>query len=449
MKQKRLVSLLLVLVLVVSMLPASADETMTSQKILQKYPGYYVEDNILQPKDMTKAMVGELFVGNYCIAPGISLTKGSPFLVLFISAGPSNVANYVTVETEYARYDFQASEMKKDGSVQVFCLYDMAFFDMMKHIRMSETASINVRTGRGTPGKTLEFSDAQKEICGEFYDLMNEILQNEDLVSLALVYMVCETTIDHKLSVTKLKDEPKEPEVETVNVTANYAEPAEKTEEEVVYSTPNGPLDFALHSGVKLGSKIADVVDKETRAGCILLTSLTNSAQKATVSNVAKLNLPYDSLYYKGPVAGGDDDSRICYKFTQYDKMLYCTHYILRTAGMEKEESYKTFHDKLVKVYGEPVGTAKDNTLWEYTYNKVGYNDQKPVSKIASYVNVSNLADYSQWVLTGSDGSVILIEHIFQNLSSNGEYNLINYAYYDAKTINEFRNAVDHSMDDL
>lgn len=450
MKHKRIVVLLFTVLFVCSLLVTAVAEVMTSQQIRQKYPGYIIESDVLQPRDMTKSSVGELFVDKYAIAPALALSKGSPFLMLLINAGSSNVANYVTITTEFAKYEFQASETKNKGEVQVFCFYNMSLAEMMKHIGMSDVVEINIRSGRNTQGKTFELSENQKVICGEFYALYEDLLRDENLVNLALVYMLAEMNINHYPVVTKLKDEPKDVEnIQPEAVTVDYVTPDTEASDEVVFSTTNGTLDFSLHSGVKLGSGIRDVVQRETDAGCVLKTSMTKDAKKATSQNAETLELPYNMLYFTGPVAGGDSDSHINYSFTTNTKTLYRAQYYLRSDSNAKEESYKAFHDKLVKIYGTPVGTAKDGTLWEYTYNDVSYNEFKPISNIASYVKLSNLADYSQWVLTGSDGSVILIEHLFQNFSTNREYNLINYAYYDAQTMEDFMNNKDWTIDDL
>ena len=450
MKHKRMAVLLFTVMFVCSLLTTTVAEIMTPQQIRQKYPGYMIEDDVLQPIDMNKSSVGELFVDKYAIAPALALSKGSPFLMLLINAGSSNVANYVTVTTEYAIYEFQANEMKDKGDIQVFCFYNMSLAEMLKHISMSEVVEINIRSGRSTQGKTFELSENQKVICGEFFYMFEEMLRSENLVNLALVYMIAEGTINHHPVVTKLKDEPEDTEVvEPETVSVDYVAHGNDASGEVVYSTANGTLDFSLHSGVKLGSGIGEVVQKETDAGCTLMTTLTKEAKKATPQNAETLELPYDKLYFTGPVAGSDSDSHINYSFTTNTKSLYRAQYFLRSSSNTKEESYNAFHEKLVKIYGDPVGTAKDGTLWEYTYNDVSYNEFKPLSNIASYVKLSSLEDYSQWVLTGSDGSVILIEHLFQSSSTNREFNLINYAYYDAQTMEDFINNTDRTLDDL
>ena len=386
--------------------------------------------------------------------------------MLIINAGSGNVANYVTIRTDYAVYDFQAVNNLKKGAIQTFSFFDMKYADMMRHISISDEVTVTLKSSAGAKGKTFRMNAAQKEIFTVFYETYNMMLENTNLASLAFVYQICLSTMDHHLTVTKLKDEPRsgpetpemvsveaetaadEPAVNGISTEAGADVPGVQNLMPVVYTSGGKQVKVKLHSGVKLNYGIRTVVDLETTAGCKLQNSNTDSKQFATVDNAMTIELPFNMLYMHGTVAGGDNDSHINYSFTKDTRKLFRTQYYIRCAESRQKQMYADLEAKLRSIYGEPVCTRETLTLWEYSKAEVAANQYRPISNLAAYRDLSLLPDYSQWVLNGSDGSVILIEHVFQR-SSLREYNLINYAYFDAQTMESLRNAEDQAYSDL
>ena len=102
---KKKLSLLLVVILLTASLPASAaSNAPTAAELRKKYPGYFVSDNILMPNPAKASQMKNLYSGNCCFLPAISLNAKAPLLMFVAYAGSGNVANYLQVTTDYAIY---------------------------------------------------------------------------------------------------------------------------------------------------------------------------------------------------------------------------------------------------------------------------------------------------------------------------------------------------------
>jgi len=181
--------------------------------------------------------------------------------------------------------------------------------------------------------------------------------------------------------------------------------------------------EVTLHAGVKLGMGIREVVQAETDAGNTVYNASPNAkGVRVSPEEAESVSLPWGMLYYYGKVAGGDADSHANYSFNE-DRVLTKVQYFIRSSKKERKKLYDQIEDTLAKKYGKPGASAATRT-------KLVSDGE--LSKVASYVDIRRIADYSQWIVEQPDGTRILIEHIFQDSSTNGEYNFMNYVIIDS-----------------
>ena len=88
--------------------------------------------------------------------------------------------------------------------------------------------------------------------------------------------------------------------------------------------------------------------------------------------------------------------------------------------------------------YGEPVASSSTKTILDLN---------KDISEVTYKNNlhkdITKIGDYSQWIVKQADGSIILIEHIYQGNTTNSEYNYVNYVFVDFTVGTESYNPAD------
>ena len=454
---KKMLSLLLVVILLTASLPASAaSNAPTAAELRKKYPGYFVSDNILMPNPAKASQMKNLYSGNCCFLPAISLNAKAPLLMFVAYAGSGNVANYLQVTTDYAIYEFQTNKTAKKGERTTFGCFDGQLSNMIHAIGISDAVSVSMRSSKNGKAQIIRLNDQQRTIFHEFYQLYNELLaQSPNPIGVAMAHSILAKSTDYKIKVKQLKKMP--PAVSGNSQSTSETKPGAKAEnhsvqislsdslsdskaeatqaQAVTYTGSNGPVDIKLHSGVRLGMTAQQLVQCETDAGCELLNAAETVGGIAVTPQTANtVSLPYGQLCYYGPVGGGDKDSHANSSLGNDDRILYRVQYFIRCDADKQQSTYDRIEASLKKNYGEATTTAAQKKVWEESYLEVPYSSfyRGYLSEIAEYDNVSRIADYSQWVIEGSDGSVILIEHVYQASSTNREYNLVNYALYKA-----------------
>lgn len=180
--------------------------------------------------------------------------------------------------------------------------------------------------------------------------------------------------------------------------------------------------EVSLHAGVKPGMGILEVVQTEADAGNKLVNASPNAGGKeVTADNAESIELPFNRLYYYGKVAGGDSDSHANFFFND-ERILTKVEYFIRSSKGKARKLYNQIEEALRNNYGKPDTTAAARKKLDLGSD---------VSKVSSYRNIASIGDYSQWIVTQPDGSKVLIEHVFQQASSNKEFNFVNYVLLD------------------
>ena len=416
-KVRRLISVLLILMLLsaaVSVL-AEEQETMTSEEILAAYSGYEISDGILGPKAPASKYNKKLYQNGCTMLPALSLDKNTPFLMLLMEAGKNAAPNFITVETEFSVYDFEASQKAKNGGATTFALYDSRFWTMMKEIGLSSVVKVTFRSKQNAKGKSFKLSKEQQTLLSIFYKTWDKMLLDVNVVTYGKTMEILGNSFKYNLVVRHIKDIP----TPTPNPEAESYETV-KTEDPAADSTePAGDgTEVKLHAGVKLGMGIREVVQVETDAGNIVYNASPNAkGVKVSPDEAETVKLPWGMLYYYGKLAGGDKDSHANYGFDDTRKLTK-VQYFIHSSKNDAKKLYDQIEDALKEKYGEPGASAKTKTKLDAGSD---------VSKVASYKDITKIADYSQWMIRQPDGSMILIEHIYQASSTNGEFNFMNY----------------------
>ncbi len=186
--------------------------------------------------------------------------------------------------------------------------------------------------------------------------------------------------------------------------------------------TISHPTYLSLHAGVQLGMTIREVVQAEVDAGNTVVNKDPKAGGIAISPDEAEtVNLSFGMLYYYGELAGGNKKSHANYKFDG-QRILNAVNYFINSSKNDGRKLYDQIEKLLKEKYGEPSTSAATKTRLDVSAE---------VSKVSSYKDMARIADFSQWIVNQTDGISILIEHVYQASSSNGEYNFVNYAILD------------------
>ena len=420
---KRLTAVFLILGLMICLIPSLGEEQLptTPEEILAAYPGYEISNGILDPKEPMNKHSKKLYQNGCAIAPGLSLDKNTPFIALILDAGKGNAPNYVTVETEYSVYDFEAIEKAKNGEKTVFMMYDSRFWEMLREINQSaEAVKVTYRSKKNAKGKTFTINEEQRKILRVFYRTWDKMLLDvNNLVNYTATMKMLQGAFDYKLTVRHIKDLP----APTINPDAENYETVKTDKQPADGSGAEGKgSEVSLHAGVKLGMGIREVVQAETDAGNTVYNASPNAKGiKVSPDKADTVQLPWGMLYYYGKLAGGDKNSHAAYKFNDARILTSVQYFIHSSSKKDGKKLYDQIEETLKGKYGEPGASAASKTKLDAG---------KELSKVASYRDITRIADYSQWLVRQPDGSAILIEHIFQSSSTNGEYNFMNYVIH-------------------
>lgn len=423
---KKLFAVLLVLGLMLGMTSSLGEEELptTPEEILAAYPGYEISEGILDPKEPMSKHNKNLYQGGCAFAPGLSLDKNTPFIALILDAGKNNAPNFVTVETEYSVYEFEAVQKAKNGGKTTFMLYDSRFWDMLREMDQSaEAVKITYRSKKNAKGKPITLNDEQRKIIRIFYRTWNKMLLDVNLVNYAKTMKILQDMYNYNLVVIHIKDMPAptvNPEAENYETVKTDEQPADGKE------SAGEATEVSLHGGVKLGMGIREVVQTETDAGNVIYNASPNAKGiKVSPDQAETVKLPWGMLYYYGKLAGGDKDSHANYKFTDARILNRVEYYIHSGSKKDGEKLFGKIEETLKEKYGEPGASAAAKKKMDV---------DAEFSKVSSYKDITRIADYSQWLIKQPDGSAILIEHIFQGSSTNGEFNFMNYVILEGNS---------------
>ena len=205
--------------------------------------------------------------------------------------------------------------------------------------------------------------------------------------------------------------------------------------ETVTYYGPDGPMEVKLHSGVQIGMGIREIVQCETEAG----NELSNNHHiMITAENAETVELPDYCMIYQGSVAGGNENSVIYYYLKSEDRSLYCINYYIGSKDDERWKTYERLEASLTGIYGPPSLTAPNQELLYPSSMIVPYaRDQNLLSMLAKSQYLTNYEDYTQRILLGNDGSILLIEHALNPHMLKGNYNIIQYSVYNASLFSD------------
>ena len=206
----------------------------------------------------------------------------------------------------------------------------------------------------------------------------------------------------------------------------------------VSYAAASGEEVFTLHNGTTFGMTMNEVKETELRAGVTV---------DEPDGGVARLE-------WKGKIAG-QEFAHLTYYFDNEAKLLdelwYSFDYI---AG------YDTINTGLIKKYGEPDFTEISGECYGWSvgkgfFNKIHSVQVNHTEETAFGNSVYSDADYSQWLITQSDGSSILISH-FKFVMNNAKRNIINreehyviYELLDAEKTETILNEIQQKSSDL
>lgn len=424
-KVSRILVLLLVGVIVsTGVIPRQAiSEEMTLERLMEKYPQYGIEDGTLDipDKKISKKYMGDYYVSNYTVVPLLAGVDGrkndTPFLALVFDSGSKNCANYISVDTGYAVYEFQAKEIRKAGKHQPFSLLDRELIQMVREMTVSEKTEISMRTKKNGKAVSFELSDRQKELLTDFYDAYNVLLGKTNVTQAALVMSLLSASFDYKVHTVRLKS------LQAATTTPN-PEATEYTQEGLGEQEAMKKDNLSLHAGVQLGMGIREVAEKEAAAGNELINkSKKYGGKTVTVQNAETVDLPYGMLYYEGKVAGGDGQSHANFSFSEGSRILTALQYYIHSAEKDSKKMSEKIVTMLKDKYGDPIASKT---------NKKMLDVDKSVSEVVSAQDVTLIDDYSQWLIELEGGSKVLIEYIYKTKPIlKGMYNTVKYVLLD------------------
>ena len=202
----------------------------------------------------------------------------------------------------------------------------------------------------------------------------------------------------------------------------------------VTYRNGEGmEAEIILHAGVRLGMTHEEVYNLEAGKGNAVTEAYYKNVPDALTLDEART---IDSFYYTGRVAG-IDGGRAAFSFRRdLQDALYWVQYRWEEKAEDPMQAFRDMEERLDRVYGRADYSGNAGTIWE----KSGIErDWAPDASFLKNGAEYQLA-YSQRVLTGSDGSVILIEHL---LNKRNETDSVVYIWYGPEDLSAFKISAD------
>ncbi len=199
--------------------------------------------------------------------------------------------------------------------------------------------------------------------------------------------------------------------------------------------------DFTIHSDVKFGMTIDEVVSLENSAGFSLEDG------KLDYNNIVKL---HSRKTLKGTVAG-IEESEIDYAFDSEGKLYAATYALGKTGRSDLSGQYAEIDQRLISKYGTP-----DDSLLAVFF-KVGY---EPINFLGTVwfeiKDIEHLPQNSSWLIQQDDDHYIAISHMYFRGSILGDpfnMHLVGYQLFTAEELktamDELKNESDKANDDL
>ena len=187
--------------------------------------------------------------------------------------------------------------------------------------------------------------------------------------------------------------------------------------------------EFTVHSGVKFGMTVDEVVAAETAAGFNPEIKNENQAGNDRFYNCEDKHLTTQFVEVDGQIAG-QNDSSVIYHFNKTDGRLNSSVYEFYISP----DTFNILRENLIKKYGEPdtgLSAAFHSILKPDAYNFIDYC--KPYSKITYHYD-------DMWLIPQDDESYILISGICARIVISGSaytFSYIGYQKYSKEEIDD------------